>query len=197
MYAAKELNVPLVVYSCEDYCLKDFNYLDHKKASMWFFIYQKLSKAATKRLFRCAAGLITNSDKLGREYTEKYHVNNVSTVMMASKMENIRNGEVRSVEDTAVVYLGMLGVARVMALLEIAEALQKIDPKLKLNIYGRTTDELRAKMESCPGVQYHGFVSYEKVQEVMRSSSLLIEAVQNDPYVIKNKRYGFSTKYAD
>ncbi|MBE6944148.1 MAG: glycosyltransferase [Ruminococcaceae bacterium] len=197
VYASKELNIPLVVYSCEDYCLKDYNYLDRKKASIWFWIYQKLSLAATRRLFRQAAGLITNSDKLGEELAEKYGISNVSTVMMASQMEFIRNGEVRSTEDTTITYLGALGTARIQALTEIGDALQKIDSRLKLDIYGRTTDALKEQLESCPGIRYHGFVSYEKVQQVMRSSSLLIEAINNDPYVVKNKRYGFSTKYAD
>jgi len=31
----------------------------------------------------------------------------------------------------------------------------------------------------------------------MRSSALLIEAINDDPYICKDKRFGFSTKYAD
>ena len=197
VYAPKELNVPLIVYSCEDYCLKNFNYLDMKKASVWFWLYQKLSLAATKKLFGRAVGLITNSDGLGAEYAKKYGIRNISTVMMASQMECIRNGKVRNVEDVSVAYLGALGNARVQALTEIGEALQKIDCRLALDVYGRTTDALKEQLERSPGVRYHGFVPYEKVQEVMRNSSLLIEAINNDPYIIKDKRYGFSTKYAD
>ena len=197
VYASKKLDVPLIVYSCEEYCLKDYNYIDGKKRSPWFYVYQKLSRGATRNLFRRASGLIVNSDKLGRELKEKYAFENVATVMMASQMEYIRNGDVKNVEDTKVSFLGSLGVARIKALTEIGDALQKIDPCLKLDVYGRTTDVLKEKLESCPGVRYHGFVSYEEVQRVMRNSALLIETITNEPYINMNKRYGFSTKYAD
>jgi glycosyltransferase involved in cell wall biosynthesis len=197
VYASKKLDVPLVVYSCEDYCFKDYNYLDHKKPSFWFFVYQKLSRAATRKLFRRAAGLITNSDRLGKEYKKKYGIDNLATVMVASQMECVHNGDVRDVGSTSVTYLGTLGVARIKALIEIGDTLQKINPRLKMDVYGRTTREFEAQLANCRGICYHGFVSYEEVQKVMWNSTLLIETLINDPYVNKNKRYGFSTKYAD
>ena len=117
--------------------------------------------------------------------------------MMASQMKFVRNSKVKDIENVEVCYLGDLGHYRIKALTEIGYALQKIDSRLKINVYGKITDALKEKLVSCPGVKYQGFVSYEKVQEVMRSSTLLIETITDDPYINKNKRYGFSTKYAD
>lgn len=198
IYASKLLNIPLIVYSCEDYCFKDYNYIDGNDCSLAFRWYQRMSKKATKRLFEQAAGMITNADQLGAEYREAYGIQNISTVMMASQMEYVENAAIRSLEQMHIDYLGALGNCRIHALIQVGDALQKIDTKLKLNVYGRIFDgALRAKLESCPGICYKGFVSYDTVQAVMRSSALLIETINDDPYVCKDKRYGFSTKYAD
>lgn len=197
VYVAKKFNIPLIVYTCEDYCLKDYNYIDRKKGSLWFWLFHKLTGNATKRLFKHTDSLIANSDRLGLEYQKKYNIKNVTTVMMASQMEFIRNSKVQDIENIEVCYLGALGHYRIKALTEIGDALQRIDARLKLHVYGRITDELKEKLISCQGVEYHGFVSYEEVQRVMRTSTLLIETITDDPYINKNKKYGFSTKYAD
>ena len=198
VFAARFLNIPLIVYSCEDYCFKDYNYIDNKDKSLAFKLYQKMSKKATEKLFKQAFALITNSDDLGEEYNERYGIDKVKTVMMASQMEFIENAEIKPIEQMHIDYLGAIGDYRTQALVQIGEALQRIDKRLKLDVYGRINDDnLKTQLESCPGIRYQGFVSYEQVQQVMRTSSLLIEAINDDPYVHKDKRYGFSTKYAD
>lgn len=198
VYAAEKKQVPLIVYSCEDYCLKDYNYIDKKKWSISFFVYRLITNHATKCLFKRASWLITNSEKLGREYKNKYGLKNVSTVMMASQMAFKPPKPYQETENIHIDYLGALGHYRIKALVEIGNALQNIDTRLKLNVYGRVQNEShKQQLEACKGIQYHGFVPYEKVQEIMYDSTLLIEAISDDPYVKKSKRYGFSTKYAD
>lgn len=195
---AKKRNIPLVVYSCEDYCFKSYNYIDGKKHSLAFKWYQSMSKRATENLFKVASGLIVNSDRLGEEYTKRYGIQNVSTVMMASQMSYVENADVKPIEEIHIDYLGALGEYRTRALVEIGEALQAIDPSLKLDVYGRVPNErVMCALQSCPGICYRGFVSYQRVQEVIRDSTLLIEAINDDAYVCKDKRFGFSTKYAD
>ena len=197
VYVSKKMSIPLVVYSCEDYCFKDYNYIDNKKHSLAFKLYHNWSKRATKKLFKQASALITNSDQLGRDYQKAYNLQNVATVMMASNMSCIDNGIVRPIEETNITYLGALGEYRIDALIEIANALQVIDSRLKLDVYGRASSEVQSQLEACEGIRFHGFVPYETVKNVMRSSSLLIEAINHDEYVCKDKRYGLSTKYAD
>lgn len=198
VYASNLLKIPLIVYSCEDYCFKDYNYIDGKDGSLAFKWYHNISRKATKELFARSSGLITNSDQLGAEYQKEYGIQNAATVMMASQMEYEENMEVRPVEQMHIDYLGAIGEYRSTALMQIGEALQNIDKRLKLDVYGRIQDDHLCKLlENCPGIRYQGFVSYERVQQIMRTSSLLIEAINDDPYVCKDKRYGFSTKYAD
>ena len=198
IYAANFLNIPLLVYSCEDYCLKDYNYIDERANSIAFKLYQHRSQKATKKLFERANGLITNADQLGAEYHKKYGIDNISTVMMASNMPFEEHSSVKPMEDLHIDYLGAIGKYRLQAFLDIGEALQDIDPRLKLHIYGHIQDEeIRNQIDGCAGLEYKGFVTYEEVQSIMRSSALLIETISDDPYIRRDKRFGFSTKYAD
>ena len=194
---SRKRNIPLYVYSCEDYCFKNYNYIDQKRRSATFAIFQALLQKWTKRLFAQTSGLITNSDALGRDYAKAYSLKNVTTVMMASQMAHVPNDAVKDIMEIHVDFLGAIGAYRAQALIDIGEALQEIDRRLKLHVYGRVEDSLRGQLESCKGIEYKGFVSYEEVQEVMRSSALVVEAINNEPYVCQDKKYGFSTKYAD
>lgn len=195
---SRRFDLPLLVYSCEDYCFKDYNYINRKDSSFFFKRYHKASLKATDRLFARAAGLITNSELLGKAYTEKYGVAQPETLMMASDMEFIENCGVREIPETRVVYAGALGQFRAQALSEIAEALQRIDSRLRLSVYGRTSDpKVLEAFSACPGLDYCGFVPYGEVLSIMRSSALLIETVNLDAYIAKDKKFGFSTKYAD
>lgn len=197
VFVSQYLNIPLIVYSCENYCFKNFNYVDYKRFSIPFYFYNKMSLKATKRLFRQASALISNSDQLGEEYKQVYNIQNVKTVMMASDMEFIENFKVKDPKDMKIVYLGSLK-SRADSLVIIANTLSKINPELKLEVYGNIPDEYtKSVLEGCSFIDYKGFVSYDKVKEIMYSSTLLIEAIDADPFTVEDKKYGFSTKFAD
>ena len=122
---------------------------------------------------------------------------NIHTIMMASEMQNVINYKIDKEKEIHLDYMGALGDYRLNALRDIGEALIKIDERIILNIYGRATKEIINKINSFRGVRYKGFVSYEEVKRIIRSSTLLVEAINNDSYFCKDKRYGLSTKYAD
>lgn len=196
VYVSEFLSVPLVVYSCEDYCFKDYNYINFKDKNIPFKIYQKMSKASTEKLFKRASALVCNSDDLAEKYKEKYGINKTCTIMMASNME-FSNNITQAGSQIDITYLGSLGNVRVKPLCEIAEAIADFD-NVVLNIYGEENNKENIDiMNNYANIKYHGFVSYEKVKQVMYASHLLIEAIDNDSYIKKDKRYGFSTKYAD
>ncbi|NLA73844.1 MAG: glycosyltransferase family 4 protein, partial [Clostridiales bacterium] len=72
------------------------------------------------------------------------------------------------------------------------------NPELKLDVYGNITDEYtKTVLENCPFINYKGFVSYDKVRKIMYSSSLLIQTNDMNSITIKERKYGFSTKFAD
>lgn len=195
---SKKINKPVIVYSCEDYYFKSYNYIDFNDNSLFFKKYHKMSKKASKKLFKGVAGLITNSDNLGLLYKKEFDINRVETIMMASNIDFVRNYDILPVEKMKIVYAGAIGSYRSNALIEIADSLGKIDNRLSLDVYGRVDDKnVLEQFSKCDFLNYKGFVLYEEVIEIMHSASLLIETVNNDEYIEKDKKFGFSTKYAD
>ena len=198
LFISKYLDIPLVVYSCEDYCFKEYNYIDKKKHSVSFSIYSRLSKRSTKRLFNHTNALICNSDELGELYGQRYPIKNIYTVTMASNIEHLFSPEVKSIEDSKIIYMGAIGAYRTKALVSIAEALQRIDARLMLDVYGRVNDpEILKAFENCKGLRYNGFVSYEEVQRITKEAALNLEVINLDPIVERGKKFGLSTKFAD
>lgn len=193
------LNIPLIVYTCENYCFKDYNYIDHKKHSLPFYIYHRMSLKATRRMFDYSTTLIANSDELGELFLSRYSsIKDVFTVTMASNMDFNKNAAVVPVENVLVVYMGNLAKYRATALVDIAEALFSIDNRLRLSVYGRTNDpEILEMFEACPGLEYCGFVPYDEVVRITKHATLNIEAINIDTIIAKNKKYGLSTKFAD
>lgn len=195
---SEKINKPVIVYSCEDYYFKDYNYIDFKDNSLFFKKYHKMSKKASRKLFKNVSCLITNSDNLGLQYQKEFDIKNVETIMMASNIDFIKNYDIVPIEKMKIVYAGAIGSYRSNALVEIADSLGKIDNRLSLDVYGRVDDKnVLEQFLKCDFLNYKGFVSYEDVIKIMHSASLLIETVNNDEYIEKDKKFGFSTKYAD
>lgn len=198
LFISKYLNIPLIVYSCEDYCFKKYNYIDRKEHSLPFKLYFHHSKKSTKALFKRADALICNSDELGELYCAHYPIKSVSTVTMASDWDTISSPGVKPIEDTKIIYMGAIGKYRTNALVTIADTLQEIDPKLHLDVYGRVSDpEILEEFNSCEGLNFHGFVTYEEVERITREASLNLEVINLDPIVERGKKFGLSTKFAD
>ena len=197
VFASGFLNIPLIVYSCEEYYFKDYNYINQKENSIWFKKYITLSKRATEQLFARADVLICNTDRLGALYAETFGISEVKTIMMASEMEFKENVLVPAVEDMKITYCGSLGVDRDQALIDISEALNKIDSRLKLDVYGRADENTERLLSGCQYIRFHGFIPYAEVQKVIRDSTLLIETITFNRFQAKNRRFGFSTKNAD
>lgn len=198
IYVSQKFSIPLIVYTCEDYYFKDYNYIDFKDHSLAFRMYHRKSKRATQRLMKQATALIVNSDTLGEQYQTEFNISQIRTVMMASQMKFVNHAAVRKAEDCHITYLGALGSYRNKALMEVAEALHAVNPCLKLDVYGKANDDrITDELKACPYIYYGGFVSYDEVQNLMSTSALILEVINQDTYICKDKKFGFSTKYAD
>lgn len=95
-------------------------------------------------------------------------------------------------------YLGNLGLGRHESLIEIAQALQSINPEYKLDVYGKIpTDEIENLISNCSAISYKGFVQYEDVVAVMNTSDILVHAESFSDFYRDDSKYAFSTKIAD
>lgn len=197
-FLAKNLNIPLILYTCEDYYFKDFNYIDGKNNSLFFRSYHRCSVKNTKKLFKYVRALIANTDLLAETYKDEFGVSFTRTITMASRMKFKENTKITDFSNVNISYLGAIAKYRKDALKDVAYALSLIDSSYVLNVYGKIEDDAFLKeFNSCPNLNYRGFVSYEEVKNIMHTTNLLLEVLNIDPYIEKDNRFGFSTKYAD
>ena len=118
--------------------------------------------------------------------------------MNSSSIDYVVNTKVVPYQEMQIAYLGNLGLGRHKALIEVAQALQEIDERLHLDVYGMAPDEtVVSEMRECIGIRYYGLIPYEEVVKVIHNSNLLVHAELNDPIVTRDLKYAFSTKIAD
>ena len=192
---AKKHKIPLAIYNSEGYYFKKFDYfraagLAHRLYPVFYGQFcrqfRKVMKMARETIYIC--------EPLQQDY-DKVFAHSSHTVYTAT---GVTAAEKQPHEGFVASYLGNLGVGRHEPLIEIGNALQKISPELKLNVYGKAPNEqVQKALESCPGICLKGFVPYEQVVEVLQQSDLLVHGESRDPFYREDLKYGFSTKMAD
>lgn len=193
---ASRYALPLVIYNSESYYFKKYDYFCSSGFSKWLYpIFHSHFRKEFKKTIKQAQTSIYLCDKLKQDYDTEFDLPSdvIYTATQMSPVENFeRNG------DITISYLGNLGVGRHEGLIEIANALQMISPKLFLDVYGRIpNDSVGEAFEQCSGIRYKGFVSYDKVVHIMRSSDILVHTENFSDFYIEDLKYAFSTKIAD
>ena len=194
---AKFCNVPIVVYNSEGYYFKEKNYLKNGGviSDLIYPLFHRNYKRVFKKLMKKAAHTVYINDKLKNDYDNEFYLPS-TTVYTAS---DIRSEIKKENNDLPIVsYLGNLGVGRHFALVEIAEALNEINPNYKLNVYGKIpNDTVERAFNTCSAINYCGLVSYSEVIGVMHKSDLLVHGESFDDFTIWDLKYAFTTKIAD
>lgn len=187
---AKKRDIPIIIYNSEDYYFKD-----RKSLSPLYHYYRNDYKRQVKKLISYASHSIYNSDMLQHTYQDEFK--HQSTVIMTST--NITPKEDTEPNSTFVVsYLGNLGVGRHESLIAIAETLHELQSDIYLDVYGRVlNEEVEKALLSCTGIRLKGFVSYDEVIKVMKSSDLLVHAENFSDFYQWDLKHAFSTKIAD
>lgn len=187
---AQTRNIPLVIYNSEDYYFKD-----QKSLSPLYHIYRYKYKKQFEKTMEYATYSIYNSDMLQETYNK--HFKHKSTVIMTAT-EITRSENKNKNKHFIISYLGNLGVGRHESLVEIANTLQNIDETLRLDIYGKIPNEvIESRLKSCSGINYKGFINYDEVVNVLKSSDLLVHAENFSKFHQWDLKHAFSTKIAD
>ena len=83
-------------------------------------------------------------------------------------------------------------------MLEIAEALQRINTDYHIEVYSNEKDiEYYGMLENHPGIKYGGAIPYSEVQEISMSCDVLVVAEGFREEDLNFTRYSLSTKVAD
>lgn len=192
---AQKYDIPLVVYNSESYYFNNFNYFLEKEFTYFSFkLFRHNFRRRFEQMMRVAAKTVYICDSLQKAYDDVFHAPS-ETIYTATEMTP---GMEHAGDDRfTVTYLGNLGLGRHKSLMEIAETLHTISEDIYLDVYGSAKAAVQQELEQCPAVRYHGVVSYDEVQRIMRQSSLLVHAESFENAYRKSLQFAFSTKIPD
>lgn len=195
---AKERKIPLVIYNSEEYYFKDYCYFGEDASFEWLYpIFHKRLKKSVRNALNYAAGSIYISDYLKELYDNEFGKRSITLMTSATEdAESTTAADEGKTQD--IIYGGNLGIGRHKALIDIGNALQEIDLKLKIDVYGKCDDqEIVRELNDCSGINYAGMIPYGELQKRTRAARLLVHVESMRPYYVRDIKYGFSTKIAD
>lgn len=189
-------SIPLVIYNSENYYFKHRNYMkDSGIAAILFPFFMSQFRKQFKLTMNRVAYAIYNCDPLRQEYDKEFHCPS-STIYTSSSFPY--STEKKDKKGIVISYLGNLGVGRDESLIEVAEALQSINPEFKLNVYGKApNNQIENRLLMCKGICYKGFISYQEVISVIKQSDILIQVESFSKKMKDDLKFAFSTKIAD
>lgn len=193
---AQKRRIPLFMYNCENYVLKDTMYASAKKYSVWHLLLKQLLKTKYSRIMKEVKFCFYITEYLEKKYQVAYpHPGKSHAIYTAANMEDYRSERIEP-NCFTLLYCGNLGIGRPPALLSLANVLYSVDPTAKLKIFGKFLDEESEELlTNCPNVEFGGRIPYEQVLEETKKCSMVIHC--ENPDRVKNLECGFSTKLAD
>lgn len=196
MKIAKERRIPLFMYNCENYVLKDIMYSGAKKYSLWHMLLKHNLKCQYSHVMKEVKHCFYITEYLEKKYQTAYpHAGKSSAIYTAANMKDYRALHTEP-DNFTLLYCGNLGIGRVPILLSLANVLYNVDSTAKMKIFGSFPDkESEEKLTACRNVEYGGKIPYEQVLEETKKCSMVIHC--ENPERVKNLECGFSTKLAD
>ena len=194
-HIAKEKSIPIVIYNSENFYFKGYDYFrSHGIAHLLYPVFRVVLRRQLELIIKQAYMSVYICEKLEEDYKNAFNMPS-KTIYTATEMNQLKT---EKHEGFIVSYLGNLGVGRHRPLIEIGDTLQRISKDYHLDIYGSIpSKEIEDQLKACSGIQLKGFISYEKVIEVMEKSDVLVHAEDFEPFYREGLKRAFSTKVAD
>lgn len=106
-----------------------------------------------------------------------------------------------SKEKNKISYVGYLGGNRHKSLIELGDAISKLNPECgpdAIEVYSNEKrPQIVSELQECPGIRFHGEADPGKAAEVIADSEYVVHIEGFDPESRKAVRYSISTKIAD
>ena len=167
---AKKRNIPLIIYSAEDYPLKKYDYLKQKeKAGLNMKIVLRQLRKAAKKAYQLSTANIFNTEELKQAYidsgfSKKEDCYVVSIPSVLDKCSSTGNNK-------QITYAGNLIKERCQSLLDVADVLKEIASPYKLVLYGQIVDEeFKNPILNHPNIDYRGLVPYQQLTNEIKES---------------------------
>ena len=192
---AEKFNIPVVIYTTEDYCFKDYNYLTKRKSLFYNAFYNNLKKSYKKLEPHVEKGFF-NTPMLTDCYASEFGFS-CECLFARSDIEFVQSEAIVDKDNIKVSYLGNLGLKRHLPLIDIADALAKAAPGAVLDVYGAADEEVKNAFDGNSNVSYKGFVDYDEVVKIIHDSDLVVHAEYDEPFNLRDLKAAFSTKIPD
>ncbi len=194
---AEKYHLPMVIFNCEAYYFFDKNI---RGKGILPGVFQRIFIKTYRKYFEKAINYadfsIYLNDKLKKDYTDIFH-KPATTIYTSSGLKFEPKYEISN--NPKFSYLGSFYFDRYKSLIDIAKALNEINPEYHLDVYGNLKgfEETKKAFEECSAINYQGMIPYDKVISVIRESDIVFHAECFDEEKVYAIRYGFSTKIAD
>ncbi len=189
---SKDRNIPIVSYCCDDYYINRLN----PKSLLSKPVYRNLMKNV-KKCMSLSASVITICKEMTEEYKKLFNKRTV-TLYTGYSCKN----QLQSCHENAISYLGNLGFDRYQSLVEIGNAVKGLKwadgTPVVIDVY--STESRQHIVEHLTlenGIDFHGAVTQQQVNEIIKRSFLVIHTESFFDENIKKVKYSISTKIAD
>lgn len=192
LYVADRYDIPIITAIGDD-----FYFNDRKSFSPAYILFRRQFKKLTRKiLLRKGSSASYCSDKIKEKYNNFFNMNG-DTVYTNSTVER-REFKPINAQMPSIVYFGSIRLGRNKALLEIADALRRINKEYRIEVYsGESDPSLYKELEMHPNVVYGGSIPYTEVQKKTAECDLFVIAEGFRKEDIIFTRYSLSTKAAD
>jgi hypothetical protein len=191
LYISKKYNIPIMSCIGDDYY---FN--DRKSVSPFYHIYRKTYKQLINKIFQRPGSAMYIGNKIRDKYNAEFGLNG-ETVYLTSDIKR-HDFKPVNIEEPGFIYCGNIRLGRNNSLAEIGYALQKISSNYYIDVYSTEKNrEFIKVLEACPGIRFHGAVSYSEVMRLTAESDVTIIVEGFSKQDVDTTRYSLSTKAAD
>lgn len=192
---AKRYGIKITIYTTEDYCFKDYNYLTRRKSLFYEMFFSALKKSYKKAEPLVKKGFF-NTPMLTKCYSDAFSFD-CECLFAKSDIDFVKGKPEVDRNNLKVTYLGNLGLNRHLPLIEISDALAKISQGTKLIVYGSATQEVESILSNSDNIDFKGFVRYNDVVRLIHQSDLVVHAEYDEPFNLLDLKAAFSTKIPD
>lgn len=191
LYIGEKFDIPILSSIGDDYYFSGRTW-----ASPLYHLYKQAYRKLIRRVFAHGGSAIYIGDKIREQYNGVFGLKG-ETVYLASSVPR-RPFRPIDPKDPRISYFGNIRCGRNRSLLEIANALGRIDPKYHLDIYSNEQEPAYYRLFlRHPNVRFHGSIPYDQVREKMSESDILVIVEGFRRKDVEQTRYSLSTKVAD
>ena len=192
LYIAEKYNIPVVAIIGDDYY---FNNGKSLSPAYWIF-RRKFKKFAEQILFRPNTSAVYANGAIRDKYNNYFNIQGKEIYFNST----VQRRDFKPIDKNHLKasYFGSIRLGRNNALSDIANALGRINPNYRLDVYTNEPDEnISGVLKKNPYVSYGGSIPYREVQKKIQESDLFIIAEGFAPEDINMTRYSLSTKASD